>query len=151
MSVVTNGEIRGYISPVLVESYLKEHYSNVTMSSFKHYVLADDVQENIKNRLEKKYIFADPIFTEDAEFFFNDNGQERRLFMCYFSYADLDDIEELDPEFNQVEIEMKQTETTYFSIGYNGNAVEIMRNLVTSFGGGWLSENDCYGPSYEPI
>ena len=45
---------------------------------------------------------------------------------------------------------MVKQEKTSLTLGYYGNSVEIMKDLVSQFGG-WIDENDCDDQSYYPI
>ena len=46
---------------------------------------------------------------------------------------------------------MVEAETTYLSLGFWGNSVEIMKEIIAHFGGGWIDENDCDDKTYYPI
>lgn len=46
---------------------------------------------------------------------------------------------------------MVEMETTYLSLGCWGNSVDIMKELVAHFGGGWIDENDCDDKEYYPV
>lgn len=46
---------------------------------------------------------------------------------------------------------MVLSETTYISLGFWGSSVEIIKEIVSYFGGGWVDENDCDDKEYYPI
>ena len=46
---------------------------------------------------------------------------------------------------------MVESETTYLSLGYWGSSIEIIKEIVAHFGGGWIDENDCDDKEYYPI
>lgn len=37
------------------------------------------------------------------------------------------------------------------TLGYWGNSIEIIKEIVAHFGGGWVDENDCDDKEYYPI
>lgn len=66
--------------------------------------------------------------------------EDRRLF---YSYDNLNSFENLK-YYSKYGLEnMVMAETTYLSLGCWGSSIEIIRELVAHFGGGWLDENDC--------
>lgn len=46
--------------------------------------------------------------------------------------------------------DMVKSETTHISLGYWGNAVDIIKSIVAEFGG-WIDENDCDDKEYYAI
>ena len=46
---------------------------------------------------------------------------------------------------------MVRAETTSLSLGKWNSSVEIIKDIVTHFGGGWIDEDDCDSEDYYPI
>ena len=46
---------------------------------------------------------------------------------------------------------MVRSETTFISLSYYGASVEIIKEIVAHFGGGWVDDNDCDDKSYYPV
>ena len=46
---------------------------------------------------------------------------------------------------------MVLAETTYISLSCWGSSVEIVKEIVSHFGGGWVDENDCDDKEYYPV
>lgn len=46
---------------------------------------------------------------------------------------------------------MVEAETTAVSLGCHGASVEIIKELIKHFGGGWIDENDCDDEEYYEI
>lgn len=62
--------------------------------------------------------------------------------MLFYSYENLNHYENLE-FYSKCNLKnMVETETTYLSLGYWGDSVEIIREIVAHFGGGWIDENN---------
>lgn len=46
---------------------------------------------------------------------------------------------------------MVRSETTFISLSYYGSSVEIIKEIVAHFGGGWVDDNDCDDYPYYPV
>lgn len=75
------------------------------------------------------------------------DGNSRSLFYCY---DNINSLENLKYYSDLGLADMVKAETTFISLGYNGEAVEIIKQIVAHFGG-WIDENDCDDTPYYPI
>ena len=68
--------------------------------------------------------------------------------MLFYYYGNINSYENLKyyTEFGLED--MVKSETTHIGLGYWGSSVEIIKEIVENFGGGWLDENDCDDKEY---
>lgn len=79
--------------------------------------------------------------------YFKYNDEDRRLF---YNYDNLNSYENLEFYTKRNLRDMVEMETTYLSLRYWGSSVEIMKEIVTHFGG-WVDENDSDDKEYFPV
>ena len=75
-------------------------------------------------------------------------GDCRQLFYNYSSVNFYENIHYYSPLGLT---KMVETETTTVSLGFHGKSVEIIKELIEHFGGGWMDENDCDDEEYYEI
>lgn len=78
---------------------------------------------------------------------FSYNGHNRSL---HYNYSNVNSYEHLEyyQKFNLSD--MVKSETTYISLRCDDDAIEIIKMIVSHFGG-WIDENDCDNEEYYPI
>lgn len=144
MGLDTHGKLIGKVTVEEILNFLKQKYDN-------------NATHNVKSRciipLEKvtwKYApFSDSenYIVDDGYFSFNYYGRRRCLF---YVYSNINSFENYDLYVEQGLKEMVDSETTFLSLGYDDDAVTIMKEIVTHFGG-WIDENDCDDVPYYKI
>ena len=92
------------------------------------------------------YIIRQEFINNDRWIKYNDEDR-----MLFYNYSNLNSYENLEFYSKHNLREMVETETTYLSLGYWGSSVEIIKEIVAHFGGGWIDENDCDDKEYYPI
>lgn len=136
-----------------------------TIGRMKHFVKHEDILEFIKKRYDsdataeikrkncgKISEYKDPFKINEhsdndiyhyqiSGFIFFKDGTDTR--MLFYFYSNLNFFENLEYYQEENLEEMVQAETTYISLGCNGNSIGIIRDILEEFNGGWLDENDC--------
>lgn len=137
MSVCTRALLKGKINPEEIANFILNYY-NLEANQVKFYdTFTDSIKLENKLKPIKQYgretefwntetnhiIFINPFFklTHRSLFYYYSN--------CVFEKA------------NDVHI-TSQNETTYISLGYDKDAIEIIKAITAHFGG-WMDENDC--------
>lgn len=69
----------------------------------------------------------------------------------FYVYNNLNSYENINFYSEHGLKDMVLSETTYISLGFWGSSVEIVKEIVAYFGGGWVDENDCDDKEYYPI
>lgn len=144
MSVDTYGKIKGFVRWEEILNFIKQKYDSkasadiernylAKLSDLKYpYVLNEHSENKIWNYYDCGFIH------------FNYNGADRMLFYHY------DNVRETNKP-NPDEIDFFKIETTSVSLGYWGESVKIITDIVSNFGGGWIDTNDCDDIPYLPI
>lgn len=138
MSVDTNGRIKGYVSSAEVLNYIRAKYdknakSLVSTENRGPFVdLPFPVEVYDPNE-------TDVIF-ESGFIEFEAYGNSRSLFYMHYNY---NCHENLKYYFELGLEDMVNAHTTHISLGCYGQSDEIITNIVSHFGGGWVDENDC--------
>ena len=149
MGCDTTGRIKGYVSVQDIVDYIKQNYDkNVTHQVKK------TIYGSIVEKCTEPYIINfhsednDNLYIYSGFIDFNDGEEDRQLF---YDYSNVNVFENLE-YYQELNLEdMVRTETTYISLGYFGNSVEIIKNILQHFDGGWIDENDCDDIPYEII
>lgn len=132
MGVDTNGRLIGNISPEEVLNFIRQKYDANAKSSVK-----------IKNYgiIKKDWIITNGFIE------FTYNNENRRLF--YYK-SNINSYENLEFYSKHNLEDMVKSETTLISLGCWGSSIEIIKDIVTHFGG-WIDENDCDDKEFYPI
>lgn len=144
MSVDTHGRLKGKVEPEIILNFIRQTYDpNATMDiEPKDYGLVAEL-DWVKETYDEtgKWIINSGFIN------FKDGEENRSLFYFYDNVNSYENLE----YYSQYGLEdMVKQETTTLHLGYWGNSVEIMRNIVSQFEG-WLDENDCDDEPYYPI
>lgn len=149
MGCDTHGKIKGYVRHEEIFNFIRQKYDeNATMSIKKEIVCAlskyNDDEYELNAHSEDKENWYD-IYGRIG---FKYKEENRSLF---YSYSNVNFFENLD-YYSEYRLEdMVKSETTYLSLGYWGSSVEIIKEIVAQFGGGWIDQNDCDDQQYEPV
>ena len=149
MGVDTNGKIKGFVKHEEILDFVKQKWDRYAI---------DRVEKRINNVpiSECKWTYKFNEHSEDNEnwysFYgyicFNYNNEQKGLF---YVYSNLNHFENLEFYSKHNLRDMVETETTFISLRYCGNSVEIMKEIIKHFGGGWIDENDCDDELYYPV
>jgi hypothetical protein len=144
MSVDTKGRLKGFITHEEVLNFIKHKYDKNAVS----YVKLDNYgSDKDKEWIQERYDDSGNWLTWSGFINLKDGEENRNLFYCYTnhnSYENLDFYSEYGLD------DMVKAQTTYISLGYHGNSVNIIKSIVTEFGG-WIDESDCDDEEYYPI
>ena len=143
MGVDTKARLKGRVRHEEVLNFIKQKIDRNAVSGVKK-----DIHKTKITCEHAKYGNEDDWFSEHGFIYFTSKeGNERSLF---YNYENINSFENLKYYEEYGLGDMVKSETTYLSLGFNDEAVEIMRDIVTEFGG-WIDENDCDDKEFEPI
>lgn len=137
MKITSNtiGRIKGHILYDAVLEYLQNIYSDVVVIEHKTQIFDEMYQKVMKYELPKELIFADPFFEDYTLFKFMKDGQERYVELIYSSCAELP----------RSQYDIIKQEATIVNMEWDplGQSIEIVKDIVSTLGGGWVSDSDC--------
>lgn len=144
MGLDTIGKIKGRVAPVEILNFIRQKYdseaeSGVSVSEYGPMSQYDFVKEHYGDN---------PNWAIESGFisFTTKNGNRRSLF--YF-YDNMNSHENMDYYKKYGLEDMVKAEKTHIGLGYNDEAIEIIREIVAYYGG-WIDECDCDDePFYE--
>lgn len=140
MSIDTKGRIRGYVSHEDVFSYIKEKYDKNATDTVSKTTICPISKCTWDYTMNEHSEDSDNWYEVCGFIIFSHNEEKRMLFYCYYNINHLENIKYYSDRGLE---EMVREETTYISLGYWGNSVEIIKDILQHFDGGWLDENDC--------
>lgn len=138
MSIDTNGRIKGYVSSAEVLNYIRNKYDKNAKS------LVSTEDRGPFSTLEFPVEIYNPndthMIVEVGFIEFEAYGNSRSLFYLHLNYNSLENLK----YYSDLGLEaMVRAHTTHIGLGCYGNSDEIITNIVSHFGGGWVDENDC--------
>lgn len=142
MSVDTKGRLIGKVTHEQILNFIKQKYDKDAFSGVKKEYYDYNVDwEHIKYGDENHYVESGFIYFKTL------NGNKRQMFYYYSNINHLDNLK----FYSECGLkDMVMSEVTILNLGCNTEAVEIMRDVVTEFGG-WIDENDCDDKEYYPV
>lgn len=148
MGIDTHGRIKGFVAHEEILNFIRQKYDKNARSDVK--------RQKVKNIADVTWKHTMNEHSEDNEHWYDISGfiifkyheEDRMLFYMYSNVNHLEN-EEYYEERNL--IDMVLAETTYLSLRCWGSSVEIIKEIVAQFGGGWIDENDCDEETYYPI
>lgn len=149
MSVDTIGRLRGFVDSEKIIKYLQTHYDKNAKGEIdrKIYEKINDL-ENMSYSINTGSQDNDNWYVDSGVIEFNDGEEDRAIF---YSYSNINFFENLK-YYRKLNLEdMCLAETTTIMLGCYGNSVEIIKNMLNYFNGGWLDEDDCDDISFEYI
>lgn len=135
MGVDTYGKLRGKVEI--------EEVANFISQKFEVEVTFKSRTENYGYQREHKK----PWLSTTGWIDFKYKDENRSVF---YIYCNINHKENLEYYAKHGLRDMVETHTTHVGLGYWGNSVEIIKAIVTEFGG-WIDENDCDEEEYYPI
>lgn len=149
MSVDTIGRLKGFIDSKKIIKYLQTHYDKNASGKIDR-----KIYEKINNLKDVSYNMNtgsqdnDNWYVDSGVIEFNDGEEDRAIF---YSYSNINFFENLK-YYRKLNLEdMCLAETTTIMLGCYGNSVEIIKNMLKYFNGGWLDEDDYDDISFEYI
>ena len=144
MGTSTRALLKGKINPEEIANFIMQHY-NLEPNQIRIYdIFANSIKLENKLKPIKQYGTATEFWNTDTTHivFINPFRKEshRSLFWYYSNCV----FEGKDEHITS------QYETTYISLSYDTEAIEIIKAITAHFGG-WIDENDCDGISYREI
>lgn len=144
MGVDTKGLLRGKVPHEEVLNFIRQKYDSNAKSFVekREFNITED-QKWIKE------VYGDPSKRVEWSGFiqFKDGTDTRSIF---YVYTNINSWENID-YYSSCDLEdMVKSETTYLSLGYGGNSVDIIKSIVSHFEG-WIDENDCDDEPFYPI
>lgn len=135
MSIATIGKLKGHITIEQVLQFVRDTYDKDARIFFR-----DTTDWDESPAIKERYDDSGRWIGNTCSIAFNlpDDG-ERMLFYCY---ENVNFYENLEYYQEHGLGDMVKAETTYISLGCWGHSVDIMKAIVSNFGG-WLDENDC--------
>lgn len=139
MGIDTCGRLLGHVKKEEIINYIYHNWDKEVTNNINYY---NDWRE--KDFIKEIYDKNKNIYSEHGFIFFKYNGQKRNLFYCYNSYNEYENLK----YYKKHGLEnMVKSETTFISLGCWGSSVEIIKELVTYFGG-YIDERDCDDEEY---
>lgn len=141
MGVNTCGRLLGHVRTEEIINYIYHNWDKDIVNYVKYENLNHWKKENYKWIEE---VYGDEIYSEHGFINFNYNGEGRSIFYNYNSYNAYENLE----YYKEYGLEnMVKSETTFISLSKWGNSIEIIKELVSYFGG-YIDHDDCDDKPY---
>ncbi len=148
MGCDTIGKVKGFVKPDDLLNYIRENWdvnaegdiARKVMRPFSECDMVCKLNESCENDADW-YVISGFIY-------FVYKGECRQLF---YNYSSVNFYENIHYYSSLGLTKMVKAETTTVSLGCHGASVEIIKELVSHFGGGWMDENDCDDEEYYEI
>ena len=148
MSVDTHGKIKEFIRHEEILNFIRQKWDNDARDGVEKNITCPISECDWKYKINEHSEDNENWYSVHGFICFKYNDEDRMLF---YNYSNLNSYENLEYYSKHNLREMVETETTYISLGYWGSSVEIIKEIVAHFGGGWIDENDCDDKEYYPI
>lgn len=148
MGVDTHGKIRGFVTHEEIFNFIVQKYDKNAVYNIKKTINCPLAECDWKYKINEHSEDNENWYSVTGRIDFNYHGEKRSL---YYAYDNLN-CNENGNFYSRLGLrDMVLSETTYLSLGFWGSSVEIIKEIVAHFGGGWLDENDCDDNTYYPI
>lgn len=148
MGCDTKGKIKGYVKAEEILNFIQQKYDPNAKSYVTRHQIAPINEISWKYKFNKHSDDKDHWYDEAGYINFTYKDEQRQLF--YF-YSNINSFENIDYYKDLGLLDMVKAETTSLNLGYWGSSVEIITELVSQFGGGWVDNNDCDSEEFYPI
>lgn len=148
MGADTHGKIRGFVRHEDIFNFIVQKYDKNAVCDIKKRVNSPLSECDWKYKINEHSEDNENWYSIAGRIDFNYHGEERSLF---YVYDNLNSYENVNFYSEHGLKDMVLSETTYLSLGFWGSSVEIIKEMVAHFGGGWVDENDCDDKEYYPI
>ena len=140
MGCNTIGRIKGFVKHEDLLNYIKEKWDPNAESDITKKVMRPFAECNYTCKLNESCESDTDWYIISGFIYFRYKGESRQLFYNYSNVNFYENIRYYSPLGL---IKMVEAETTTVSLGFHGKGVEIIKELVSHFDGGWIDENDC--------
>lgn len=141
MSVSTIGYLKGKKTPTEIVDYIRKTYDKTAFHDVKKRDYGSLNQINEPYKL-KAHARSKKNWTVEAGFiYFNDGMSNRSLFYIYDNVLLLSDLNDFKARNPQIDPTI-MNDFVYLSLGYWGDSVYVMSDLIFNLGGGIIKEND---------
>lgn len=149
MGCDTHGKVKGFVRYEDILNFIVQKYDpnatcHITRDNYDKKLSDIDWPHKVNEHSEK----SDVWYTVSGFINFDYYGEDRQLF---YHYGNINSLENLDYYTSEGLEDMVRAETTFISLGCWGHSVDIIREIVAQFGGGWVDNNDCDDKPYYPV
>lgn len=148
MSVDTHGKIKGFVRHEEILNFIRQKWDKDASDSISKHIICPISKCTWKYKFNEHSEDNENYYSLYGHICFKYNDEDRSLFYCYFNVNSYDN---LDYYSKRNLSDMVETETTYLTLSHWGSSVEIIKNIIENFGGGWIDENDCDDKEYYPV
>ncbi len=148
MGVDTYGKIKGYAKPEGIFNFIKQKYDKNAKYNIKRQIVVPIEKVTWEHTFNEHSEDNKNWYDIRGAISFNYKNEAR---MLSYYYANVNHLENLN-YYSELGLEdMVRAETTHIGLGKWGHSVEIVKEIVAHFGGGWIDEDDCDDVPYYPI
>lgn len=145
MGCDTYGKIKGYVRQEDIFEFIKQKYDENAINKVGRTMTIPLSKCSWEYEVNEHSEDSENWYTISGFICFKYNEEDRMLFYCYNNINSFENLE----YYMEYGLEnMVKTETTHIGLGCWGSSVEIIKEIVENFGGGWIDENDCDDEEY---
>lgn len=148
MSMDTHGRIKGFVKHEDILNYIKRNWDKEVVDCVEKRIVCPIAECDGEYKVNEHSEDNENWYKISGYIFFKYNGEDRALF---YLYENLNYLENYEYYSEYGLKDMIEAETTYLLLGCHGTSVEIMKELIAHFGGGWIDENDCDDKEYYSV
>lgn len=140
MSVVTVGKIKGYMPHEDLLRFIKEKYDGNAKDRIEREVERPVSEINWDYKMNEHSEDNINAYVVSGYIDFDYHYEQRSM---YYHYTNVNHLENLEYYSEYGLRDMVEAETTHIQLGCWGSSVDIIKEIIGCFGGGWMDENDC--------
>ena len=148
MGAATKGEIKGFVRHEEIINFIRQKYDKNDTNYINKTIYNTVSEIDWKYKINEHSEDNENWYCISGRIDFDYHGEQRSVF---YAYNNINSYENLDYYSKHGLKDMVLAETTYISFGYWGSSVEIAKEIIAHFGGGWIDENDCDDKLFYPI
>jgi len=148
MGCDTHGKIKGFVRHEDILNFIRQKYDKDAKSNINRRIMFPISKCTWKYKINEHSESNENDYIDQGVICFKYNNEDRMLMYCY---DNLNHYENLKYYSKRGLTELVESETTFISLGYWGSSVEIIKEIVAHFGGGWIDDNDCDDKEYYPV
>ena len=148
MGCDTHGKIKGYVKHEDILNFIRQKYDRNAKADVNRRIMFPISECTWKYKINEHSESNENDYIDQGVICFKYNNEDRMLMYCY---DNLNHYENLEYYSKCGLSELVESETTFISLGCWGSSVEIIKEIVAHFGGGWVDDNDCDDKEYYPI
>lgn len=145
MSIDTKGRIKGFIPHEDIISFIRTNWDENVKSNIKIKKICPLNECTWAFKINEHSTDNNNWYVICGTISFQYNNVNRSLFYIYDNINSFENMK----HYEKVNLQdMVRTETTKLSLGCWGESINIIKEIITHFGGGWIDENDCDEKEY---